>query len=169
MFNSILNMSLELLTNFTKGSILMFGCFLDVPLTCLKKDKTLNTLTSGICDNTCIRIWLASFCSFDSCTILENSVCYVWFLVLEAVAQMCSVKKVFLKILHNSQEHSCVRVCFLIKLQAWGQQLYWKKTVAQVFSCECWKISKNTLFTEHFWWILLWFILYPFIVATWAS
>ena len=30
----------------------------------------------------------------------------------------CSVKKVFLKILQNSQENTCVRVSFLIKLQA---------------------------------------------------
>ena len=30
----------------------------------------------------------------------------------------CSVKKVFLEILQNSQENTCVRVSFLIKLQA---------------------------------------------------
>ena len=36
----------------------------------------------------------------------------------EAVAQKCSVKKVFLKILQNSQENTCARVSFLIKLQA---------------------------------------------------
>ena len=35
----------------------------------------------------------------------------------EAVAQMCSVKKVFLEILQNSQENTC-GVSFLIKLQA---------------------------------------------------
>ena len=29
----------------------------------------------------------------------------------------CSVKKVFLKILQNSQEHNCARVSFLIQLQ----------------------------------------------------
>ena len=36
----------------------------------------------------------------------------------EAVVQICSVKKVFLKISHNSQESTCARVSFLIKLQA---------------------------------------------------
>ena len=36
----------------------------------------------------------------------------------EAVAQRCSVKKVFLEIPQNSQESPCARVSFLIKLQA---------------------------------------------------
>ena len=37
------------------------------------------------------------------------------FVVLQAVARRCSVKKVFLKISQNSQENTCVRVSFLIK------------------------------------------------------
>ena len=50
----------------------------------------------------------------------------------EAVAWRCSVKKVFLEILQNSQENTCARVSFLIKLQVSGcnfisLQLYWKK------------------------------------------
>ena len=36
---------------------------------------------------------------------------------IEAVVQMCSVKKVILKILQNSQENNCARVSFFIKLQ----------------------------------------------------
>ena len=36
----------------------------------------------------------------------------------EAVARRCSVKKVFLQITQNSQENTCARICFLIKLQA---------------------------------------------------
>ena len=40
------------------------------------------------------------------------------FEVTEAVVQRCSVKKVFLKFLQNSQENTCARVSFLIKLQA---------------------------------------------------
>ena len=35
----------------------------------------------------------------------------------EAVAQRCSVKKVFLEISQNSQENTCARVFFLINLQ----------------------------------------------------
>ena len=33
-------------------------------------------------------------------------------------------KKVFLKISENSQENTCAIVSFLIKLHAWGLQLY---------------------------------------------
>ena len=36
----------------------------------------------------------------------------------KAVVQRCSAKKVFLKISQNSQENTCARVSFLIKLQA---------------------------------------------------
>ena len=36
----------------------------------------------------------------------------------EAVVWICSVEKVFLEILQNSQENTCARVSFLIKLQA---------------------------------------------------
>ena len=42
----------------------------------------------------------------------------------EAVAQRCSVKKVFLEISQNSQENTCARASFLIKLQVSGMQLY---------------------------------------------
>ena len=36
----------------------------------------------------------------------------------EAVALRCSAKKVFLKILQNSQENTCARASLLIKLPA---------------------------------------------------
>ena len=38
----------------------------------------------------------------------------------DAVAQRCYIKKVFLKIPQNSLEKTCVRVSFVIKLQASG-------------------------------------------------
>ena len=56
----------------------------------------------------------------------------VFNIITEAAVQRCSVKKVFLEI---SQENTCDRVSFLIKLQ---------ETLAQVFSCEFCEISKNT-------------------------
>ena len=37
------------------------------------------------------------------------------------------MKKVFLEISQNSQECSCARVSFLIKLQALGLQCYYKR------------------------------------------
>ena len=58
----------------------------------------------------------------------------------EAVAQRCSVKKVFLEILQNSQENTCARVSIFIKLQAFIKI----EALAQVFSCEFCEISKNT-------------------------
>ena len=53
---------------------------------------------------------------------------------IEAVTHRCSVKKVFLEIPQNSQENTCARASFLIKLQVF---------------------SKNTFFTEHLRWLLL--------------
>ena len=49
--------------------------------------------------------------------------------------QTCSVKKVFLEISHNSQENTCARVSFLIKLQA--------------------NFRRTPFFTEHLWWLFL--------------
>ena len=37
-------------------------------------------------------------------------------IIVKAVAQRCSMKKVFLEISQNSQENTCARVSFLIKL-----------------------------------------------------
>ena len=48
-----------------------------------------------------------------------------------------------------SQEITCARVSFLIKLQACN--LIKKETLAQVFACEFCEISKNTFLTEHPW------------------
>ena len=61
--------------------------------------------------------------------------------ISEAVARSCSVKKVFLEISQNSWENACARAYFLIKLQA---NLQLQETLAQTFSCEVCKISKNT-------------------------
>ena len=47
-----------------------------------------------------------------------------------AVLRRCSLKKVFLEISEKSQENTCARVSFLIKLQAY-------------------RPLQNTFFTEH--------------------
>ena len=62
----------------------------------------------------------------------------------EAVAQRCSVKKMFSEISQNLQENTCARVFFLVNFIK-------KETLAQVFSCEFCEISKSTFFTEHLW------------------
>ena len=75
---------------------------------------------------------------------------------IEAVAQRCSVKKVFLEVSQNSQENTCAsvssliklqgaRVSFLIKLQAKACNFIKKETLTQVFSCEFCETS-NTFF-----------------------
>ena len=61
----------------------------------------------------------------------------------EVVFRWCFAKKLFLEISQNSQENTCDRGSFLIKLQAGG---FKKETLAQVFSCEFCEISKNTIF-----------------------
>ena len=65
------------------------------------------------------------------------------------VVQGCSVKLVLLEISQNSQENTCARVSFLIKLQALGLRqatLLKKQTLAQEFSCEFCRIFENTFF-----------------------
>ena len=64
----------------------------------------------------------------------------------EVVVRRCSVKKMFLEISQNSQENTCVRDSFLIKLQALACNFIEKESLAQVFSCEFCEISKNTFF-----------------------
>ena len=60
----------------------------------------------------------------------RNTRTQIW----EAVVQRCSVKKLFLEILQNSQENTAA--CSFVK----------KETLAQVFSCEFCAIFKNTFF-----------------------
>ena len=67
------------------------------------------------------------------------------------------VKKVFLKHSQNSQENTCAKVSFLIKLKASCLHLYLKKTLAQAchVSCGFCEILNNTFFMEYLWWLLL--------------
>ena len=61
--------------------------------------------------------------------------------------QRCSVKKTFWKISQNSQENTCARASFLIKLQAtilWKERL-WHRCFPVSFS----EIFQNVFFTEH--------------------
>ena len=60
-------------------------------------------------------------------------------------------EKVFLEISKKSQEDTCERGSFLIKLQASSCNFIKKETLVQVFYCESCKISKNIFFTEHLW------------------
>ena len=55
----------------------------------------------------------------------------------------------FLEISQNSQENTCARVSFLIKLLA--SSFIEKETLVQVLSGEFCETSKNTFFTELVW------------------
>ena len=88
-------------------------------------------------------------------TIFEVWSLNVYCLFLEAVAQRCSVKRVFLEISQNSHENTCARVSFLIKLETQACKFIKKETLVQAFSCEFYEIFKNIFFTEHLWWLLL--------------
>ena len=68
--------------------------------------------------------------------------------ITEAVVQRCSIKKVLIKFLQNSQENTCARVSFLIKLQTWK---LWHRCFPGNFA----KFLGALFFIEHLWWLLL--------------
>ena len=68
--------------------------------------------------------------------LMNNLFCKEKLLRPEVVAQRCSVKKVLLVILQNSQENTYARVSFFTLLK--------KETYLQVLSCEFCEIFKNT-------------------------
>ena len=71
----------------------------------------------------------------------------------EAVTQRCSVKKVLLEISQNSQENSCARVFYLIKLQARPVTLL-KRLWHWCFPVNFSKFQRTPFLTEHLRWLL---------------
>ena len=62
----------------------------------------------------------------------------------------CSVKKVFLKILQNPQQNTCVRgSIFLKRCEPTTYYFVGKETLVQVVSYEFCKFCNNTYFVEH--------------------
>ena len=53
-----------------------------------------------------------SFTTEDLTNLLRLTISYKYVSIIEAVAQRCSVKEVFLEISQNSQENNCARVSF---------------------------------------------------------
>ena len=64
----------------------------------------------------------------------------------EAIARMYSAKNVFLKISLNAQKNTCSRVIFYYEVAGLGHATLLKKRLAQLLSCECCEIFKNTFF-----------------------
>ena len=66
----------------------------------------------------------------------------------EAVTRRCSVKRVFLKISHNSQEKQLCQSLLFNKTAGFNLQLYLKKSLALVLSHEFGEIFKNSFFNR---------------------
>ena len=99
---------------------------------------TLNSLCScGIEAETTAQYFLISH--------LYNSIRATF--TVEAVAQRCSVKKVFLKILQNSQENTCARVSFRVAGLMPGTLLK-KRLWQRFFSVNFAKILRTPFLTE---------------------
>ena len=64
-------------------------------------------------------------------------------------------KKLLLNILENSQENTCARVSFLIKLQALAWNLIKKETLAQGFPKNFAKFVRTPSFVEQLRWLFL--------------
>ena len=60
-------------------------------------------------------------------------------------------KKALLDISQNSQENTCARASFLMKLQFPGCNFIKNDTLSQDLSCEFCKICKISFFTDHLW------------------
>ena len=80
--------------------------------------------------------------NFSQKNNLQFCVEFIW---AEVVAKRCSVKKVFLEISLNSQESTCARVSFLIKLQASGTSggcFCLGQHCKRKIPVECWPMAK---------------------------
>ena len=72
----------------------------------------------------------------------------------KAVVQRYFVKKVFLEISQNSQENTCARVSFLIKLQAPPATLLKKRLWHRCFPVNFAKVLRTAFSIEHLWCLL---------------
>ena len=90
-----------------------------------------------------------------------------------AVIQRCSINKVLRKIAQNSQENTSAGVSFKWSFRHWDLQLYWKVTLAKVFSCEFYEVFNNTYFVEYLqtaaFELVLYYIrhIFPFLKSIW--
>ena len=82
--------------------------------------------------------------SFFSHLVLNPLGILLWY--PEAVVRKCSVKRVFLNILQNSEENNCARALFSTKLRG---DYCRKEIAAHVFSYKICEIFKNIFLKEH--------------------
>ena len=104
--------------------------------------------------NFCLILWVTTIWGkfFEILSEFSDTV------IKEAAVQRCSVKKVFLEISQNSQENTCAKISFLIKLQALGlrpttllKKIFWHRCFPVNFA----KFLRTPSFIEQLWWLLL--------------
>ena len=76
-------------------------------------------------------------------------------MIIEAVVQRCSVKKRFLEISQNSQENTCTRISFIMKLQAWACHVIKKGLWHKCFSVNFANFLRTPFVSEQLRWLLL--------------
>ena len=91
-------------------------------------------------------------CSYQ--TVSKNAGAAVRKCSLEAVAQRCSVKKLFVEISQNSQENTCARVS-LLSCRPRSATLFKRRPCFLVFPVNFAKFGRTPFLTEHLWWLLL--------------
>ena len=75
--------------------------------------------------------------------------------ILKAVAQSCSVKKIFFEISQNSQEMTCAKVSFFNKVPGLRPATLLKKSLWHwCFPTNFTKFLRIPFFTEHLRWLL---------------
>ena len=78
-------------------------------------------------------------------SLIENFIFCAVRCTSETVVQRCSVKKMFLKISQNSQENTCVGICYSPN----ACNFIKRETSTQVFSWEFCETFKNIFFIKH--------------------
>ena len=73
----------------------------------------------------------------------------------EAVVQMCSIKKVLLEILQNSQGNTCVSLCFNNVAGLRSATLSKKRLWQWCFHVNFTKFLRTPFVVEYLWWLLL--------------
>ena len=107
-------------------------------------------------------VWYVYIISFLLIGVLFQSQIHIFVvsLAVKSFKYRSNCRDVFcnwsvLKYFAKSQQNTCERVSFLIKLRAWDCNFIKKATLVQVFSCKFSKIFKHTFFIEHLRWLLL--------------
>ena len=75
--------------------------------------------------------------------------------IIRSSHQGCSVKKVFLEILQNSEENTCARASFLIVSGLRPSTLLKKRLWHKCFPVTFAKFLRTPFLNEHLWWLLL--------------